>query len=384
VIGFDFATAGRIIFGNGKISEIRTLLKEECRVMLVQGPHSANARRIEEILLSSKCSVQELIVTSEPTADLVRQGTQLARGIGVQQIVVVGGGSVLDCGKAIAGMAGNAGDILDYLEVVGKGQTLKSPALPLVAVPTTAGTGSEVTRNAVISVVEKQFKASLRSPYLLPKAAIIDPELGLTLPPDVTASTGMDALAQVIEPFVSVRANPLTDLFCTRGMELAARALPKVHRNGADLDSRAEMAYASLLGGLALANAGLGAVHGFASPIGGMYPAPHGAVCARLLPGVVKANVAALRQRQPESSILMKYEIVARILTQNPAARVEDGIAWLENLLAELEIQPLRSYGISTEDISSIAESASSASSMKANPIVLSRDELIEILSEAL
>ncbi|HVP20740.1 MAG TPA: iron-containing alcohol dehydrogenase [Anaerolineaceae bacterium] len=384
MIGFDFTTAGRIIFGVGTISEIKRLVGEQSRVLLVQGPESANAARVEELLLSLRCKVQNFIVAEEPTVVLIRQGIELARGIAIDWVVAVGGGSVIDAGKAIAGMTTNAGDILDYLEVVGKGATLKNPSLPMIAAPTTAGTGSEVTRNAVINVTEKKFKASLRSPFLLPKAAIVDPELGLTMPPAVTASTGMDALAQVLEPFVSTRANALTDIFCREGLRLAARSVVKAFRNGSDLTARSEMAYTSLLGGLALANAGLGAVHGFASPIGGMYAAPHGAVCARLLPGVVRANVAALRQREPENPVLEKFNIIAEVLTQSPSASIKDGIRWLQDLLTILEIRPLKAYGITEGDIPSIAEKAAAASSMKANPIILNQAELEKILTEAL
>jgi alcohol dehydrogenase class IV len=383
VIGFDFSTTGRIIFGNGSIQNLKRFVVEHSRVMLVQGPNSGNARRIEDLLLESHCKVQNFVIAHEPTVDIVQQGTELARGIGIQWVVGVGGGSVLDASKSIAGMATNPGDLLDYLEVVGKGTGLKNPALPLIAIPTTAGTGSEVTRNAVITVPEKKFKASLRSPFLLPQIAIVDPELTLTLPPAVTASTGMDALAQVLEPFVSIRSNALTDLFCTQGLQLAGQALEKVYKNGSDLAARTDMAYTSLLGGLALANAGLGAVHGFASPIGGMYPAPHGAVCARLLAPVVKANVSALRQREPDNPILEKYRTAFRLLMHNSEVEIEDGIVWLESLVNELEIQPLHSFGIGAEEIPAIAEIAATASSMKANPIVLTQTELRSILIEA-
>ncbi len=194
----------------------------------------------------------------------------------------------------------------------------------------------------------------------------------------------MDAVAQLLEPFVSRRANAFTDLFCREGLKRARRSLVKAYRDGNDLQAREDMSYASLLGGLALANAGLGAVHGFASPIGGMYPAPHGAVCARLLPAVVKANVAALKIREPGSGVLSRYKEAAQILTGEQNATVEKGIAWLENLLNQLNIPPLRDYGITENDVPEIVARSITASSMKANPIQLTEDELAGILRQSI
>ncbi len=194
----------------------------------------------------------------------------------------------------------------------------------------------------------------------------------------------MDALAQVLEPFVSRRANAFTDLFCREGLKRARRSLIKAYHDGNDLEAREDMSYVSLLGGLALANAGLGAVHGFASPIGGMYPAPHGAICARLLPAVVKANVEALLAREPGSEVLARYQEAARLLTGEETARIERGIAWLENLLTELNISPLKNYGIYESDIPEIVAKAITASSMKANPIQLTEDELAAILRQSI
>ena len=236
----------------------------------------------------------------------------------------MGGGSAIDAGKALAAMLTNPGEPLDYLEVVGRGQPLRQPSAPFIAVPTTAGTGSEVTRNAVLAAPERGVKASLRSPYLLPRLAVVDPELTLDLPPALTASTGLDALTQLIEPYVSVRANPMTDLYAVEGLRRAAEALPRAWANGDDREARRGMCWASLLGGLSLANAGLGAVHGFAAPVGGMFPAPHGAVCAALLAPAMEINVEALRRRAPESRALGRYDEVAR-LAHRAAARDRGG-----------------------------------------------------------
>jgi alcohol dehydrogenase class IV len=254
----------------------------------------------------------------------------------------------------------------------------------MIAVPTTAGTGSEVTRNAVLASPEHRVKASLRSPGMLPRLAVVDPELTLGLPRAITASSGLDALTQLIEPYVSLRANRMTDLFCLDGMRRAARALPRVWEHSEDLAARTDMAWASLLGGLALANAGLGAVHGFAAPLGGMFPAPHGAACAAVLPFAMEVNIRALRQRAPTGDALRRYAEVARILTDSPHAAPEDGFGWVARLAAALEIPPLRAYGVEESAIPALVDGAARAGSMKGNPVALTREELREIIARAI
>jgi alcohol dehydrogenase class IV len=298
--------------------------------------------------------------------------------------VGIGGGSVIDAGKAIAALAGNPGDVLDYLEVVGGSKALSSPSLPFVAIPTTAGTGAEVTRNAVIMSPEHQVKVSLRSPHMLPRLALVDPELTYSLPPAETAATGLDALTQLIEPFVSIKANPMTDGFCQEGIVRVARSLRSAYQDGSDAAARQDMSLAALFGGLALANAGLGAVHGFAGAIGGMFPASHGAVCAALLPHVMNANVRALRQREPDNPVLDRYREIAQILTGATKAKADDGIAWTQHLLADLQIPHLGEYGIRPKDVDVIVAKAQPASSMRGNPIKLTDEELRGILVAAL
>jgi alcohol dehydrogenase class IV len=227
-------------------------------------------------------------------------------------------------------------------------------------------------------------KVSLRSPLMLARAAIVDPELTYSLPPEVTASTGMDAFAQVIEPYVSRRANPLADLYCLEGIKRAARSLALVYQDGSDRAAREDMAFASLMGGLALANAGLGAVHGFAGPIGGMFGAPHGAVCAALLPPVVAVNARALAAREPENPALARYAEIARLALADPAATVASLSHLLEELRSALHIPGLRAYGIGAGDLDVLVEKSAPASSMKANPLALTQEEMREILELAL
>ncbi len=242
-------------------------------------------------------------------------------------MVACGGGSAIDAGKAIAALLGNGGDPLDYLEVVGRGQPLTKPSLPFVAIPTTAGTGSEVTRNAVLASPEHRVKASLRSPLMLPRAALVDPDLLRGLPPHVVAASGLDAFAQLVEPFLSVRANPLVDALCREGLARSARSLRRAFEGDSSEAVRVDLALASLFGGLALANAGLGAVHGFAAPVGGLFDAPHGAACAALLPAVLRVNLEALSRRRPESPALARYREIAAIVTGRPDADAEDAVA---------------------------------------------------------
>jgi alcohol dehydrogenase class IV len=361
-MNFDFATAGRIVFGPGVAKSLPEFASGlGTRALLVMGnrqpcPQLRGAR---------------FIVTGEPTVHTARDGVEVFRREACDLVIGIGGGSAMDAAKAIAALAPNSGEPLDYLEVVGRGLAFEHDPAPVIAVPTTAGTGSEVTRNAVLGVPEAGVKASLRSPKMLPRIAVIDPELTVGLPPSITASTGLDALTQLIEPYVSSRANAMTDLYCREGLRRVARSLRRAFHAGSDLDARTDMAYASLLGGMALANAGLGVVHGFAAPIGGMFDAPHGAVCAALLPYGMKANLATPR-----------YSDIAAILTGS--ARPEDGIDWVAELCADLRIHRLGAYGIGPQHVSELSKKAAAASSMKANPVALSASELEHMLASAL
>ena len=376
---FEFAAAGRIVFGPGAVREVAPAAKEMGgRALVVTGRSRERAAPVEGL------AAAWLAVPGEPTLDLVREGVRAACEAGCRMVVAIGGGSALDAGKAVAALMTNGGDPLDYLEVIGGGKPLRHASAPFIAVPTTAGTGTEVTRNAVLASPERGVKASLRSALMLPRLAVVDPELTLGLPPAVTASTGLDALTQLIEPYVSPRANAMTDMFCLEGMRRAGRALPRAYADGSDREAREDMALASLLGGLALANAGLGAVHGFAAPIGGMFPAPHGAVCAALLPHVMAANIRALRERAPGSAALARYETVARLVTGKADARAEDGAAWAGEICRRLAIPPLAKYGTGEADVATLVEKAAQASSMKGNPVALTGEELAGILRLAM
>ena len=380
---FEFATAGRILFGPGSRAELPALAAELGRRALLVTDSPERSAWLVEGLHTQGLSVELFLINHEPDIATILRLTQAVKTLARDLLIGLGGGSAIDSAKAAAALAANPHDPLHYLEVVGAGQPLVEPSLPCIAVPTTAGTGAEVTRNAVIAVPEQRVKVSLRSPYLLPRLALVDPELTLSLPPALTASTGMDALTQVLEPFVCNAPSPLTDALCRDALSRVGHALPQAYAHGSALAARQDMALVSLYGGLALANARLGAVHGLAAPLGGMYSAPHGAVCARLLPLVMQANLNALRTRQPDAPALARYAEAARLLTGNPQARLEDGIDFIQRLCQEMEIRPLGEFGLRREDLPLLVAQAGKASSMKGNPIQLTADELGWILSQA-
>src|SRR5215213_3031463 len=385
MFSFEFATANRIIFGSGKLNEVGKLIGVNAKHLFLVCGHSSDAiPRVREILSASGIPFTEFPVHGEPTIEVVRAGIKAARDC--DMVIGLGGGSVLDTGKAIAALVTNPGDIFDYLEVIGKGRPLVKAPLPYVAIPTTAGTGSEVTRNAVIESPEQNVKVSLRSPLMLPYVALVDPELTYNLPPEITATSGLDALTQLIEPFVSVKANPMTDAICRAGLSHAAQSLRRAYENGADKEARQEMAFASLCGGLALANAALGAVHGFAGPLGGMLHAPHGALCARFLPLVMEANIKAMEVRQPEHPALARYAEVAQIVTGEKDATAQDGARWTGDLVDALKVPRLSAYGMGPGDFAfrEAVQKTQHANSFKGNPIMLDEKELTMILEEAL
>jgi len=382
---FEFATAGRIVFGSGTIAETGKLAASlGKRALLVTGSNPDRCEPLTRSLLAAGVAHTLFAVDHEPSISDVEHGVEAARTRGCDLVISMGGGSAIDCGKAVAAMLANPGVLLDYLEVIGAGKALPNRSLPFMAVPTTSGTGSEVTRNAVLSSPEHKVKVSLRSAGMLPTLALVDPELTLGLPPALTASTGMDAFTQVLEAYVSSRANPFTDGLCKEGLRRVATSFKTACRDGANLSAREEMSIVSVSGGVALANAGLGAVHGFAGPMGGMFDAPHGALCAALLPHVMETNIRALKSRSPASPYLRRYDEVARIITGQPDADAAQGVAWVRDLVREIGIPSLAKYGVTPDHADAVVSKACRASSMKGNPIELTGPELKAVLLSAL
>jgi alcohol dehydrogenase class IV len=379
---FEFATAGRVLAGAGRAAELPEVLAGlGSRVLVCTG---ANPGRHAGLLAGLGLPAAVFAVSGEPTIDLARAGIAAAREHGADVVAAIGGGSVIDTGKAVAMLLSNGGDPLDYLEVVGSGRKITQPAVPCVAVPTTAGTGAEVTANAVLAAPAHQLKASLRSPLMIPRVALVDPQLTVSCPPPVTAASGMDALTQCLEPYVSVRASPLTDGLAREGLRRAAAGLRAAFADGSDLQARSDMAVCSLLGGMALANAKLGAVHGLAGVIGGTADVPHGVACAALLIPVIEANVRALRSGPPGLPVLDRYTEAARCLTGQPAASIEDGLAWLRETITMLGIPGLAAFGIGPVDADDVAVKAARSSSMQGNPVTLTHDGLRAVVLSAL
>jgi len=383
-MGFEFVTSDRIIFGNGSLSKVREIAPSFGRkVVIVSGSGSVPLDDLFEILNSVGVDWEVFRVGHEPDVPTIQSGLAQVKSAGCEFVIGYGGGSALDSAKAIAALMTNPGRLMDYLEVIGGGQKIPIPAAPMIALPTTAGTGTEVTRNAVIASPEHHVKVSMRSPLMIPSVAIVDPELTYTMPPSVTASTGMDALTQVIEAYVSNRANPMTDVIAKEGIKRGARSLLAAYQDGNNQEAREDMALTSLFGGLALANGGLGAVHGFAGPIGGMFNAPHGAICASLLPYVMKYNVRVMQSLEGMAHINQRYQEIAIWLTGEPDAAVEDGVAWIEGLAESLKIPGLQEIGIEKEDFERIIEKSKVSSSMQKNPVKLDEKTLESILIEA-
>jgi len=381
---FEFATAGAIVFGPGVFpTAVLRAASLGRRALVVGGKdprrHADRMGRLREEGLSMRFAGAE----GEPTVDGIDSAAERARSARCDLVIGIGGGSALDTAKGVAALLTNPGAATDYLEIVGRGLPFPNDPAPCVAVPTTSGTGAEVTRNAVIASPAHRVKVSMRSHGMLPRLAIVDPELTLTVPPEVTAATGMDALTQLIEAYVSRKASPLTDGFCREGLPRCVRALPRAYEDGADLEARVDMSLASLLSGLALANGGLGAVHGIAGPLGGRIDVPHGVACGRLLPPVFEANAQRLRSEDPGHPTLQRFEEISRILTGDPRAGLSDGAAWLDRLSERLAVPPLARFGLEASDLRRIASNAARASSMKGNPVELSEADLVDILKKA-
>lgn len=379
---FDWAGPARIVFGIGTSSRLPELVASwGPRVFLVTSA-AGREQNLLHALHDAGFSVELAHLAGEPAIATVETAAARARAAKCDWVLGFGGGSAIDAAKAVAALLTNPGSALDYLEVIGRGQPLAQPAAPCAAIPTTAGTGAEATRNAVLHSPLHRVKASLRHASMLPRLALIDPGLALTLPAAHTASTGMDALTQLLEAFVCTRANPMSDALCARAIPSAARALPRAVADGSDLAARTDMALAALFSGLALANAGLGAVHGFAAPLGGRHGAPHGIVCAALLPAVWEVNLAAVRTRG-SASILERFRLAATWLTGDEQATPEDGAAALRALASTLRIPSLSALGVRPADWSDLIVQAQRASSMKANPVPLTEEELRACLERA-
>ena len=387
---FSIARLPRIEFGSGTLARLPDIAAGYGKhLLLVTGARSftesAAGAQLFASLRARSLSWEQVRVSGEPSPEFVDATVTALRGTRFDAVVGIGGGSALDAAKAIAGLLQPGNSVLDHLEGVGPERPYAGPATPFIAVPSTAGTGSEATKNAVLSV-PGDFKKSFRDDRLVAEWAIVDPDLLATCPPALIAADGLDAFTQLLESFVSSRANPITDALARSGMMAARDALPSLHRQQSAA-ARAQMAYASLTSGICLAQAGLGAVHGLASPLGAFFPIPHGVVCGTLVASATESNIAALEARDPGNPALPKYAEIGRRFAMKKGLDGPDArrflVACLRRWEEELKLPRLSAYGIGAGDLARIV-AASRGSSMKTNPIVLSDTELTHILASRL
>jgi len=387
---FSIARLPRIEFGAGSINILPNLINQfGKRILLVTGAHSLRESTawpgIEAGLEKADIHCEALSISGEPSPQVVDAAVAQLGKAGIDVVVGIGGGSVLDAAKAIAGLLRVGDTVMDYLEGVGPEKPYRGPAVPFIAVPTTAGTGSEATKNAVLSIHGPDgFKKSFRDDQLVPAYALIDPDLLASCSAELVAADGMDALTQLLESYVSLRANPLTDALALKGLEAARDSLLPLYRSRDDAAARSGMAYASLSSGITLAQTGLGSVHGLASPLGAFYPIPHGVVCGTLVSAATRINIDAMQAREPDNPALDKYARIAALLCRGSfrthEAAWEALVSLLENWSVEMKLPKLDTWGISSSDFPHIIAHAR-GSSMKTNPIVLTDDEISQVLA---
>ena len=390
IASFDIAPLPRIRFGAGTAASLPELVVPfGRRILLATGEHSLRASSawplIESGLREAGIDWVDWRVGGEPSPELVDEAVQRFADESIEAVVAIGGGSVLDAAKAVAGLLRVGDSVMDYLEGVGPEKPYRGPATPFIAVPTTAGTGSEATKNAVLSHRGPQgFKKSFRDERLVAQWALVDPDLLASCPPELVAADGMDALTQLLESYVSLRANPLTDALALRGLALVRDGLLPLHASREDADARSAMALASLLSGITLAQVGLGSVHGLAAPLGAFFPIPHGAACGTLVGAATAVNIEAMRSREPDNPALGRYAEAAQVLCGRSFERREDAwealVSLLDDWSARLGLPTLDAWGVTEADFPHIVAN-SRGSSMKTNPIVLTDAEIAEILA---
>lgn len=389
---FSISRLPHIVFGDGVLAQVPGLAASFGRkALLVTGgrsfPGSLHYAALADGLRRQGLDWEEFRVEQEPSPQLVDVAVQAYGDAAIEVVIGVGGGSVLDAAKAIAGLLPLGRSVMDYLEGVGPELPYYGPATPYVAVPTTAGTGSEATKNAVLSVQgERGFKKSFRHELLVPLYAVVDPSLLASCPPELIAANGMDALTQLLESYVSIRANPFSDALAMSGLKAARDGLLAWHEGGTDAaEARSRMAYAALLSGITLAQAGLGSVHGLASPLGAFFPIPHGVVCGTLVATATNTNIRALRARDPRSPALMKYADVGRLFNRQHQLPTQQAQEVLVEILADwtdrLKLPRLSAYAIERKHFPTIVANCR-GSSMKTNPIVLTDGEVEAILAD--
>ncbi|WP_281545230.1 iron-containing alcohol dehydrogenase [Grimontia sp. SpTr1] len=378
---FQFMTATRIIFGEGALNNSFSIFNNYgYSALVVTGRDDQRADPLLAYLSQQNIRYQRLAVHDEPLIAMVEEMAAAGRLFKPDMVIAIGGGSVMDVGKALSALIPNQGSVYDYVEVVGRALPLTAKPLPCIAIPTTAGTGSEVTRNAVMISAQENVKAAIRSPDLIPDVAIIDPTLTYGTEKSLSARCGMDAFTHLMEAYVCGEPNPLTDMICEEGLRRLAPAIIHACEDD-DPKARADMAFASMLGGMAQSNAKLGAAHGLAAALGAVLDAPHGAITAQLAPYVMAENILAAREAG-RISLLNRYRQLACILTGRMNAEPSDGIVWVQRILRRLDLETLPQLGLCDTMFEEVAVSALRSSSIKGNPLPLSESRLIHILQQ--
>lgn len=378
---FQFMTTSRIIFGEGALQSSLSVLNQfGYSVLLVTGKDLSRSQVITRYLKSQNMRYQHISVTTEPNITMVEESAVVARRFKPDMVVAMGGGSVLDMGKALAAMVTNTGDLYDYVEVVGRNVPIKAAPVPMIAIPTTASTGAEVTKNAVLKSGQDKVKVSLRSPDILPNVAIVDPTLTYGTDPGTSGRGAMDAFTHLMEAYVCGEPNPLTDMICEEGLRRLSRSiLPGCRQDNPR--ARADLSFAAMLGGMAITNAKLGAAHGLASALGGKISAPHSVITARLSPVVMRENMRAAKQNG-RNDLLTRYRKIAQLLTEDPEAQMEDGIDWVNQMLDKLEIPTLSYFGLCDTAFDVVAQDALKSVAIQGNPLPLTEDRLVEVLNQ--
>jgi alcohol dehydrogenase class IV len=384
---FQFSRLPKIIFKKGSFSDLPSVsMQFGNSAIIVTGRKSfiksEAAEKLFWDLASKNISYTTISIPTEPTPEMIDEAVKELRQEGFSLVIGIGGGSVLDAGKAISAMIPVKDPVIDYLEGVGTRQH-PGTKLPFIAVPTTSGTGSEATKNAVISRTgQNGFKRSLRHDNFVPDVAIIDPLLTVSCTKEITAAGGMDCFTQLVEAYLSDKANPYTDALAIEGLKAVRNSLPECYNNGENTEARGDMSFAALTSGICLANAGLGVVHGFASSVGGLYDIPHGLICGTLMAKANQVNIKALRKNNNNLLPLKKYAQLGMLFLQGNGKSDDyyiDGFSdYIETLSEKLNLTRLNLSGSSIE---SNIESICSVTELKNNPVILSKDELIEILT---
>ncbi|NOI67489.1 iron-containing alcohol dehydrogenase [Vibrio sp. 99-8-1] len=378
---FQFMTSTRIVFGEGVLSSSLSVLNQYgYSVLLVSGRNTQRAKPVLNYLKQQKMRYQHVSISGEPNITMVEETAVIGRRFKPDMVVSIGGGSAIDMGKALAAIIPNQGDVYDYVEVVGRSVPLKTKPLPFIAIPTTASTGSEVTNKSVLRSGQDKVKVSLRSADILPDVAIVDPSLTVGASSDIAYRGAMETFTHLMEAYVCGDPNPLTDMICEEGIRKLSGALTLLTSDDAKFPY-SDLAFSSMLGGMAISNAKLGAAHGLASSLGGKITVPHSVITARLAPYVMQENISVAREGGRDD-ILQRYRTIARLVTNNQHANEQDAVDWIKTTLECLKLPSLTDFGICMTSFRTVALDAMQSASIKGNPIPLTEERLIFILEQ--